>query len=270
MFARRRAVTILALCGGTAALAYADSTPTFTRDIAPILYQNCAPCHRAAGSGPFPLVRYDDVKKHAHQIADVTGRRYMPPWPPQLGYGAFQDERRLTDEQIRCIAEWVRTGAAEGPATALPVPPTSDGDWQLGAPDLVLKAAQPFTMRSSGPDVFWNFVFNPKIETIRNVRAIEIRPGGTEGGRNIHHANLLIDRMGSVRRLETAPGAGFAGMELTLDRNPFDPDSHFLFWKPGSLPHAEPDGLAWQLAPGNLLVLNTHMQPSGKSETISP
>src|SRR5450755_3327972 len=95
-----------------------------------------------------------------------------------------------------------------------------------------------------------------------------LKSPGTSG--NVHHANILLDRIGATRRLEATPGAGFAGMDVNIDRNPLDPDSHFLFWKPGSLPYAEPDGFSWRLDPGNLLVLNTHLQPSGKPEEVRP
>src|SRR5690349_23717174 len=83
---------------------------TFNRDIAPIIYRNCSPCHKPGESAPFPLLSYDDVKRHAGQIADVTKRRYMPPWLPEAGYGDFVEERRLTPAQIRLIQEWVRQG----------------------------------------------------------------------------------------------------------------------------------------------------------------
>ena len=55
-------------------------------------------------------------------------------------------------------------------------------------------------------------------------------------------------------------------MDLVIGRSPFDPDGNFLFWKPGGAPHVEPDGFAWRLDPGNELVLNMHLQPSGKPE----
>ncbi len=270
MFARRRAITWLS---GTLLLApplAAQSPPTFARDIAPIVYRNCAVCHRPGEAGPFPLLTYEDVKRHAHQIAAVTTRRYMPPWPPQPGYGEFQDERRLTDAQIRLISDWVRAGAPEGPVSEIPPPPHFTDGWQLGPPDIILQASRPFSVAASGPDIFWNFIFKPEIKSTRYVRAIEIRPGGADGARNIHHANLLVDRAGSTRRLEVSPGAGFPGMDLTIDRNPLDPDSHFLFWKPGTVPYSEPEGLAWRLDPGNLLVLNTHLQPTGKREQVQP
>ena len=267
------------LCAALAAAVYpqviyaqtadTNAVPTFAHDIAPIIYQNCSACHRPGEAAPFSLLTYQDVKKHARQIAAVTQSRYMPPWPPEERrgrYGQFQDERRLNDEQIRLIADWVRAGAPEGDASKVPPAPHFSAGWQLGPPDLVLKAAYPYTMPSGGPDVFWNFVFQPDVKATRYVRAVEIRPGGAVGTRNIHHANLLVDRMGSVRRL----GNGFPGMDFTINENPFDPAGHFLFWKPGTVPYSEPDGMAWRLDPGNLLVLNTHMQPSGKPEQVAP
>lgn len=270
MLARRYRVkrVWLALAIAVAARAGdAPQLPTFAHDIAPIIYQNCAPCHRPGQAAPFSLLSYEDVKKHARQIADVTGRRYMPPWPPEPGYGEFQDERRLTDEQIRLVGEWVRVGVPEGPISDVPPGPHFASDWQLGEPDLLLPAARPFLLPASGPDVFWNFIFHPDLKASRYVRAVEIRPGAT--GR-VHHANLLIDRTGSTQSLGSTPGTGFPGMELTIDRNPLDPDSHFLFWKPGTVPYSEPDGLSWRLDPGNLLVLNAHLQPSGKEERVQP
>ena len=59
-------------------------------------------------------------------------------------------------------------------------------------------------------------------------------------------------------------------MDLTIGSNTFDPDGHFLFWKPGGIPAVEPDGMAWRLDPGNDLVLNVHMHPSGKPELVQP
>jgi len=269
MLTRRCRVTGFWLLAALAAGARAQESklPSWAHEIAPIIYQQCAPCHRPGQAGPFSLLTYADVKKHARQIAEVTRRRYMPPWPPEEGYGDFEDERRLTDEQIRQIGDWVRAGAPEGPAFEAPPAPQFPSDWQLGKPDLVLKAARPFLLPAAGEDVFWNFLFAPDLKTTRYVRAIEIRPGAD---RLVHHANVLIDRTGSTRRLETTPGAGFAGMELTVERNPLDPESHFLFWKPGSVPYSEPDGFSWRLDPGNLLVLNAHLQPSGKAEQVAP
>ena len=234
---------------------------TFNRDIAPIIYKNCSACHRPGEAGPFPLLSYQDVRKHAQQIVTVTRTRYMPPWLPEPGYGEFKGARRLTEQQIRQIADWVTQGAPEGPPAAAPTPPQFTDGWQLGPPDLILEAPAAFTVPPSGPDVYWNFVFQPALPERRYVRAIEIRPGGRG---LVHHANLLVDRAASAKL------PGFPGMDLTIMGSPFDPEGHFLFWKPGSPPPSEPEGFSWRLDPGNQLVLNTHLQPSGKPEEVKP
>jgi hypothetical protein len=62
---------------------------TFFRDIAPIMNRNCSPCHKPGEAAPFPLLTYEDVKRHAQQIVDVTKRRYMPPWLPEAGLASL-------------------------------------------------------------------------------------------------------------------------------------------------------------------------------------
>jgi tetratricopeptide (TPR) repeat protein len=240
---------------------------TFYKQVAPIVYQSCAPCHRPGEPGPFPLLTYTDVRKHGRQIVSVIQRRYMPPWLPEAGHGDFQEERRLTDAQIRTIEEWVRQGAPAGsPADAPPLPKFVPG-WQLGEPDLAIEAAAPYSLPAGGPDQYWNFVLPLKMPGTRWVKAIEIRPGNI---RAVHHANVLIDRSRSARMQEKSPGAGFAGMDLNIESDTFDPDSHFLFWKPGGTPWVEPAGMAWRADPGTNLVLNVHMQPTGKPEQVQP
>ncbi len=241
--------------------------PTFHKDIAPILFAECAPCHRPGETGPFSLLTYPDARKRASLIATVTRSRYMPPWLPEAGYGDFANERRLTDAQIETIQRWVQTGTPEGsPADAPPAPVFTPG-WQLGPPDLVITISKPFSLRADGPDLFWNFILSPVLHETRYVKAIEIRPGNA---RIVHHANMLVDRSESQRYLEKAPGAGFPGMDLTIASDTFDPDSHFLFWKPGAEPWEEPKGMAWRLDPGNDLILNLHLRPSGRPEVVQP
>jgi len=241
--------------------------PTFAHDVAPILYKNCATCHRPGEPGPFSLLTYDDAKKHAAQIASATASRAMPPWLPESGYGVFANDPRLTADEIRLIGDWQKAGTPEGPPNEVPPPPKFTEGWQLGPPDLVLEASRAYTIPATGPDVFYNFIFSPQITTRRYVRAIEIRPGDTNA---IHHANVIVDRARSARRQETEPGAGFPGMDVKIARSAFDFDTHFLFWKPGNIPWQEPDGFAWRLDPGNDLVLNAHMMTMGKPEEVKP
>jgi tetratricopeptide (TPR) repeat protein/mono/diheme cytochrome c family protein len=240
---------------------------TFNRDIAPILYRSCARCHRPGEAGPFSLLTYADAKSHARQIDAVTKRRFMPPWLPEPGELKFADELRLSDSEIAQIQAWVEQGSLEGnPSDLPPVPKFAEG-WQLGKPDIILKAAQPYALPASGSDNYWNFVFRAPVDRTRWLKAMEIRPGDK---RLVHHANVLVDRQQNGRRQEREPGEGFGGMELTIESEAFDPDSHFLFWKPGSIPYVEPDSMALRLDKDTDLILNAHLQPSGKAETIQP
>jgi tetratricopeptide (TPR) repeat protein/mono/diheme cytochrome c family protein len=244
-----------------------QSQVTFNHDIAPILYRACASCHRPGEAGPFPLLAYDDAKSHARQIAAVTKKRFMPPWLPQEGALKFADELRLTESEIAQIQAWVEQGSAEGKPEDLPAKPTFVPGWQLGEPDVILKATKPYPLPATGSDNYWNFVFRAPVDRTRWLKAMEIRPGDK---RLVHHANVLVDRQQAGRRQEAEPGAGFAGMELTIESEAFDPDSHFLFWKPGSIPYVEPDGMALRLDKDTDLILNAHLQPSGKPEAIQP
>ncbi len=243
---------------------------TYSRDIAPIIRKHCAVCHRPGEAGPFSLLTYEEVRKHARQIADVTGRRFMPPWLPEQGYEEFigERDRRLSDEQIQLIQQWVEQGAPVGDPSNLPPQPHFIQGWQLGKPDLVLKMPKPYGLRAQGLDVYRNFVFPVPIHETRYVKAWEIRPGNKK---IVHHCNVLIDRTGLAERLDSEDSEpGFGGMEIEVASERFEPQSHFIFWKPGTVPFAESDGMAWRVDPGTDLVLNTHMQPSGKPEFVQP
>lgn len=245
----------------------ANPQVTFNRDVAPILFRYCAGCHRPGEAGPFPLLTHKDAKSHARQIAAVTQSRIMPPWLPEPGEFQFADELRLSNKQIELIAKWVEGGALEGAASDLPPSPNLVEGWQIGKPDLIVKAEKPYLLPAKGTDQYWNFIFRSPVNQTRWLKAMEIRPGDKH---LVHHANVLVDRMQSARRQESSPGAGFAGMEIKIESEAFDPDSHFLFWKPGTVPYTEPDGMALRLDAGTDLVLNIHLQPSGKPEWIQP
>jgi tetratricopeptide (TPR) repeat protein len=239
----------------------------YNRDVAPIIYRSCSTCHRPGEAAPFSLLTYSEAKKHARQIAEVTQSRSMPPWLPEPQKLKFADELRLSDAEIKLIQNWVKQGAVEGDAADLPPAPKFVEGWRLGKPDLVLTASKPLTLPPSGTDTYWNFIFQVPIQETRWVKAVEIRAGDK---RYVHHANILVDREGSSRRRETEPGAGFGGMEIRIESQVFDPDSHLLFWKPGTVPYVEPEGMALRLDKGTDLILNTHLQPSGKPEVIRP
>jgi hypothetical protein len=140
----------------------------------------------------------------------------------------------------------------------------------MGPPDLIVRIPKPYRLAAGGTDVFRNFILPLDLLETKYVRAVEMRPGNK---RVVHHANMLIDRRQSLRKREEEDGQpGFTGILSTAEArsDTFDPDSHFLFWKPGTVVQAEPEDMSWQLDPGTDLVLNMHLRPSGKEEMIQP
>jgi tetratricopeptide (TPR) repeat protein/mono/diheme cytochrome c family protein len=247
------------------------ANPNWSHDVAPILYKNCVTCHHPGGAGPFSLLTYADARRWGAQVVTVTQSRYMPPWLPEPGHGDFADNRRLPDADLATLRKWLQAGMQEGSPKEAPTAPTYDSAWQMGKPDLILKQAQPFTLPAGGTDVFRNFVLPYPLKDGHFIRAMEIHPsGGQSAAQVVHHANILIDRTGSFRLQHSAGWqGGIPGMEILLDAgNTFDPDSHFLFWKPDTPTLVEPEGMPWRLDPGNDLILNIHLKPSGKSEVI--
>ena len=239
---------------------------TFNKHVAPIIFENCSHCHRPGEAGPFPLLNYDEVKRRAELILAVTGSGYMPPWLPEHGYGEFAEERRLTQEQISLISNWIEQGKTEGDPQDLPAVPVWVEGWQLGEPDLVLAMPEPFTLPAEGQDVFRNFTIPVSIPTTRYVRGLEFRPGNA---RIVHHARISLDRTGhSRRRDEQDPEPGFSGSMLLGESEIFDPEGHWLGWTPGKQPVLRPADMSWTLDQGVDFVLELHMLPTGKPETI--
>lgn len=239
-----------------------DARPNFSRDIAPIVFEHCVSCHRSGGSAPFSLETYDEARARAHQIAEVTASRKMPPWLPKEGHGDLAGARRLPEHTIALLRSWSMDPRA-GDLSEMPAPPELVDGWQLGEPDLVVSMPQEYTLAPVGHDVYRNFVLPISIDAPRHVRAIEFRPGGAN---IVHHARILVDRTGGSRELdEQDDEPGYDGM--IVDRAEF-PDGLFLGWAPGKVPVESSDVLVWTVEPGTDLVVQAHMMPSERPRPV--
>ena len=258
-------VVVALAASSLAAAAASAQTPTFSRDIAPIVYEACAGCHREGGPGPFSLVTYDQARRRATQMAAVTRSRFMPPWKVEPDAGHFVGQRRLTGAEIARIAEWAGAGAPEGNPRDLPPRPRWPDGWLLGTPDLVVTLPEPFVLPAESADVFRIFAVRIPTAARRYVRGIEFQPGNA---RVVHHANMRIDRTAATRSLDAAdPLPGYDGL---MPRSAEYPEGHFLGWTPGQVAPLVPPDLAWPLEPGSDLVVQLHMQPSGAVESVRP
>ena len=108
---------------------------TFSKDVAPILYDSCVTCHRAGEMAPMALTTYAEVRPWARSIKSHVVTREMPPWhiDRNIGIQKFKNDISLTDEQIATIETWVDNGAPMGDAADMPPMPEFPGS--LGVAD---------------------------------------------------------------------------------------------------------------------------------------
>ncbi len=162
---------------------------TFTKDVAPIFFKNCAECHRPGEAAPMSLLSYKDARPWAKSLREKVVNREMPPWHADQRHGEFKNERRLTEAEIDTIVTWVESGAKEGDARDLPPAPKFVEGWGIGRPDLVLQMPEDYTIEATGPDEYQHFTIPTNFTEDRYVQAVEARPGNR---RIIHHILAFI------------------------------------------------------------------------------
>ncbi len=228
--------------------------PTFSTEVAPIIYDHCASCHRTDGVGPFSLVTFEQVRRRARQIAEVVTSGYMPPWKPVADHGpALMGERRLSDEEKSTLLAWCHGERLEGDASLAPPIPEHRATWQLGTPDLVLEFPGNYTVPAEGADEYRHFVIPVGNDETRYVRAVEIIPRAPAV---VHHASIMVDTTG-IGNFEAT------GMSLETAR-------YVVGSTPGQTPHQTYPGTAWELPPQTNLDLQLHLLPSGRPVAINP
>lgn len=269
------ALALALACGGggveptpqAAEAAVPKGPPTFNRDVAPIVFRHCAPCHYDGGPGPFALLTYDDVHDHASQIVELTGKRIMPPWLPAPELARYAGERRLAQAEIDTLAAWVEAGRLEGEAadrpSDLPPAPPAVGTWRGGPPDVVLEMAEAFELPADGRDIYRNFVIRVPAAAEGWVKSVELAPGNPKV---VHHMVMRVDKTGTAARRDAEdPAPGFDGMDFA---GALMPDGRFVGWTPGKAIDPGSAARAFRLQEGTDLVLQVHLRPSGKPERV--
>jgi hypothetical protein len=246
----------------------AIGTPTFYRDVLPILQQHCQSCHRAGEIGPMPLVTYQQVRPLAHAVADSVSRRRMPPWFADPSVGHFSNDSSLSSDEIRTIKTWAESNALAGDARDAPPPRQWIRGWNIPAPDLVVQMPKPVAIPAQG-DVEYTYEIVPtRFTEGKWVSMSEIRPTSRE---NVHHAVVYI-RPPDSNWLRRAPlGVPFTASDMSdpADRH----DTHttkadiLLVYAPGSSPDNWPAGMAKFIPAGSDLVFQMHYTTHGRAAT---
>jgi mono/diheme cytochrome c family protein len=175
------------------AIVHAGNSPaksvTFNRDVAPILFKNCAECHRPGEAAPMSLLSYKDARPWARSIREKVVSRQMPPWHADPHVGEFANDRRLSKSEIDTISAWVDAGAPEGDARDLPAAPKFVEGWNIGKPDMVLTMPNEFTLDATGPDEYQYFEIPTNFTEDKYVQMAEARPGNRK---IVHHIIAFI------------------------------------------------------------------------------
>ncbi len=246
--------------------------PTWAADIAPLIYANCSTCHRPGQSAPFSLLTYEDVRRRAQTIVEVTERRYMPPWHAARaqGFQELRDERRLRDADIARLKAWVAAEMPTGDLLKAPRPPAFPVGWPLGVPDLIIALPDPIAVPAEGRDLYRNITLGVDLPIDRAITAIDYQPTARTV---VHHALFFVEPAGvTVTDADVLPGLGRAllgerGLSSGARLGAGDAAWGGLGgWVPGVTPKFFPDGIAQPLPRHSNIVMQIHLHPSGRAE----
>lgn len=192
------------------------TSPTFTKDVAPILQRSCQRCHRPGSIAPMPLLTYQDARPWARSIRAQVANRSMPPWhiDRSVGISKFKNDISLTDAEIETITRWVDAGAPQGDPAAMPAPVKFadvevSNRWIIGEPDIILNIPEDVVVASKGSDKWPDLELEDvELPEDRYIKALEIKP--TKGHRVVHHANASFHAPDGTRShiVEYAVGKG--------------------------------------------------------------
>jgi len=189
--------------------AQTSATPTFSRDVAPILYRNCVSCHRPGEIAPMSLLTYEQARPYARSIKERIELGKMPPWHAEASPGTFLNDRRLTAAEKDIIVRWANNGAPQGDPKDLPPAPVFTEGWSIGKPDAVVTMTEPFNVPASGTIEYQYFAVPTNFKEDKWVQGIEIRPGTRSV---VHHVLVFASEPGAAARPQPFVNAAVADL----------------------------------------------------------
>jgi len=279
------AVVIVLFALGFTDLGYGAArrkVPTFTKDVAPILFKNCLRCHGTDGIAVrFPLRSYDEVQPRAEKIKEKVISGEMPPWPADSSKSVkLRNDARLSQKEIDTILDWVNGGTPEGDAADLPALPESEDGWMNPKgvkPDLVISLPRDVRLPATGAIPYVRLFVKVDVDQDRWVVASQTQPSNPGV---VHHMALtevmLPNGMSPADLGQLASAARQMGMRnpaigwVPAVTTPSFPEQIDMLgiYTPGSTLEMYPKSTAKLLRGGKnmYLVFNIHYQTIGKPE----
>lgn len=245
---------ITALC---IAVSVSAQTPTWSTDVAKIMYANCTSCHHEGGIAPFSLIEYNNAYQRKELIANEVGAKRMPPFPADITYRTYAHQRALSETDIATIISWIYADAPEGDKAQAPTPPAYTGGDVIKSPDLTVQMPV-YTSTAFSGDEYRCFVVPTNLTEDKNITGIEIVPGNPE---IVHHVLVFADTSIIPVQLDAKdpePGyIGFGGVGS---------NTALLLggYVPGTAPYKFPDGFGLKLPKNSRIIIQVHY-PKGAS-----
>lgn len=248
-------------------------TPTFIKDVAPIIHTKCTPCHRPNEAAPFSLITYEDVSKRATFIKKVISSGYMPPWRADNHYADYSNDRSLTEKEKATIISWIDQNVPKGVGevkNAAVFTKVSGVTGYHRSPDATITMSQPFKQPGDNAERFLMYRIPFELKDSMNVEAIEFY---SNNKKLIHHVNYSVHAVPANVPLQSGPEM----INLTED-DPALVDQwkplkktieYYGGWIPGASYENYPKGMGWVMPKRGVIILTLHLAPSAKDEELT-
>ena len=240
-------------------LGYSQNIPTYYKDIAPIINENCVECHSYGGLGPFSLTNLEEVKSKIKTIIAVTKSGYMPPWQADPSFRSFENERFLDSTSIKRIENWYQTGMKKGKKKDFLN--SNKLDRVKAKEDLILFMNEAYVLSNKSEEDYRFFNIPTNLPEDTYIRSIEFIPGNKGV---VHHSRIMVDTTNQIRGIDGL--SEYDPKSLEYQKLPLA-DEFLYGWVPGNLPVSYPQGTGKKLFKNSDLILNIHYAPTSKSET---
>lgn len=221
---------------------------TFTKDVAPIMFKNCASCHRPGEVAPMSLVSYKDARPWAKSIAKEVSQRSMPPWSGESDHQKWINDISLTQDEIDTIVAWATQGALQGDPADMPATPTFPTGWTLGEPDYII-TLDPVDVPADGDDLFVKQRHTIDIDENKWIRAIEFLIGDR---RVAHHSMFTYNNHFDEGQMAGSTASNFGILAI---------------WTAGMPPFVFPEGMGRVVSPNTKITADLHYHPFGEATT---
>jgi hypothetical protein len=234
---------------------------TFYRDVLPILRQHCQACHHLGGIAPMSFETYEDARRYANIIRNVTQERAMPPSFAIPLAGHVSNDPSLTAEQISELAAWASLKAPPGdPNDAPPLPPSA-APWSIPKPDLIVRMPQPVSVPANCDVDFTYEIVPTGLNEGRWIQMTQVLPSLPE---NVRQLVVFVRRRGSSWLRHAPVGKAFTSATLTDDQDRRWADDDILaVYAPGSSTDEWPANMAKFIPPGADLIFRAQYITNG-------